>query len=186
LWDRWTDSLEQALDSASGELGEARELWFFSQSMPGHAVLELLARRPEWARRTAGWIADGGPFLDLHQSTVNLLLREQSVRSAQLARALATVAFPVLGHRFSETAMRKRVISSWAALHAHREGRPLRVLSLRGALDPLVTPQMIDRCLDLTPWPEALLKVDLPQSHHLDGLKFDGDRYQSAVRAFLS
>ena len=163
----WIDQIESILNALPG-----RKI-LYSFSMPSLGALGAMAHRK--GSDIAGWVCDGGPFLQLLRCTWNLLGREYNVENPFL-RALYSGAAYLLFGTGTELA-----VPLWgAALPAK-----FPILSIRGEKDPLVPISAIEDVFAFIPQAE-LQRLSLHDGEHLDGLKKFPEIYEPTVRAFLT
>jgi pimeloyl-ACP methyl ester carboxylesterase len=163
----WAEQIESILNAIPG-----RKI-LYSFSMPSAAALDALARRQ--ANDVAGWICDGGPFLQLPRCVWNLYTHEYGLRS-RILRSAATGASLVLfgvGLEFEVGSMLKRLPKNFP------------VLSIRGWRDPLVPPSAIDEVFSQQDHLD-LETLALAEGKHLDGIKFFREEYTARLQRFLN
>ncbi len=162
----WADQVEAILNALPG-----RKI-IFSFSMPSLGALGAISHRK--ASDIAGWVCDGGPFLQLLRCTWNLLTYEYNIDNPFKRALYSTLAYFLFGGV-------EIAVPGWL------RNLPAKfpVLSIRGEKDPLVPISAIE---DVFAFGEHLdlQRLSLPEGHHLDGLKKFPDIYEPTVRAFLT
>jgi pimeloyl-ACP methyl ester carboxylesterase len=163
----WTDQIESILNAIPGR----KILYTFS--MPSVGALGAIAHRK--ASDIAGWVCDGGPFLQVLRCSWNLLAHEYKIDNLIL-RGLYTGAVYLLFGTGTEI-----TVPLWCAALPQK----FPVLSIRGEKDPLVPVSAIEDVFAFAPQIE-LQRLSLPEGGHLDGLKKFPSLYEAPVRAFLT
>ena len=162
----WIDQVESILNALPG-----RKI-LYSFSMPSFGAMGAIANRK--ASDVAGWICDGGPFLQLLRCTWNLLGQQYNVENPLLKALYTGTAYFLFGGV-------ELSLPRWSL--AFPEKFP--ILSIRGERDPLVPASAIEDVLAFTPQAD-IERLSLPQGGHLDGLKKFPVLYEPVVRAFLT
>lgn len=154
----------------------------FAFSNPCASAIEAIANRN--CSDIVGLICDSGPSGKFFESAINLFVKEQSIRAkwyrnpllkSKLAKWLAVPGFTTLWSPL----LHKDV---HADLAKFPENFP--VLSIRGGKDALIPPLHIDLIFD----PHSKLdlqNLNLPEVHHLQGLKAEPEIYTRALKKFL-
>lgn len=163
----WIDQIESILNALPGR----KILYTFS--MPSLGALGAIAHRK--ANDIAGWVCDGGPFLQLVRCTWNLLGREYGVTNPLLRGLYSGLCYFIFGTG-TELA-----VPGWCAAVPAK----FPVLSIRGARDPLVPISAIEDVFKHAPQID-LERLLLPEGAHLDGLKKFPSQYEPVLRAFLT
>ncbi len=162
----WADQIEAILNSIPG-----RKI-IYSFSMPSLGALGAIAHRK--ASDIAGWVCDGGPFLQLLRCTWNLLTEEYSIDNRFKRALYSGLAYFLFGGV-------EISVPGW--MQSLPDKFP--VLSIRGEKDPLVPISAIEDVFDFNEKIE-LQRLSLPDGSHLNGLKKFPDSYDPVVRAFLT
>lgn len=160
----WVHQITDVLDSIPGKK------IIFSLSGPSLSALIAASSRTDIDK----YICDGGPFKEFWQCTYRMFTLEKPIKNPVWRVLWTTISCLYWGP------IAFRHLTS--ALHGWTPRVP--ILSLRGALDPIVYPQNIQHVFD--PHPHIKLSVvTIEKGHHLDGLKHFPEEYTAAVLNFL-
>lgn len=162
----WTDQIERMLNELPG-----RKI-VFAFSNPSASAIEAIARRH--GSDINGLIIDSGPSGDLFESLINFYKHETKIPFYPL-RVAAAFGTTLVWHPQYRTIM---------AADLAKFPSSLKVLSIRGWKDKLITPKMIDEIFEghkQIDWQ----KLSLPQAGHLNGLKDFPEEYVPKVAEFL-
>ncbi len=163
----WTDQIEQLLNKIPGQK------IIYSFSNPSWSALHAIALRGGYD--ISGIICDSGPSGELDKSMFNYFQFERPLPTWPLKYLAAQASAFLWSPRFKES-----ILSDMKLLPPG-----LRVLSIRGWKDPLITPEMIDRVFE--PYPQiAWEKLSIPEAKHLNGLRDHEDIYRPRVESFLN
>lgn len=164
IYRNWIHQISDVLDSIPG-----RKV-IFSMSGPSISALIVAADRKDIDH----YICDGGPFKEFWQCTYRMFRLEKKVASPLKAWFLTTASCAYWGP-----------LSFYRLMRALNRWNPaVPILSIRGALDPIVYPKNIDHVFD----PHAhinLRKHTIEKGHHVDGLKNFPEEYTQVVLTFL-
>ncbi len=162
----WTDQIERMLNELPG-----RKI-VFAFSNPSASAIEAIARRH--ASDISGLVIDSGPSGDLFESLINYYRHETKIPFYPL-RVAAALGTTLVWHPKYKTIM---------ASDLDKIPHSLKILSVRGWKDKLITPKMIDDIFEAhkqLDWQ----KLSLPQAGHLNGLKDFPNEYIPKVSEFL-
>lgn len=144
----------------------------FAFSMPCVAAIAAISERRAYDIQSL--ICDSGPFLNIVSSTWKLYQQLYQVQNKVRLASLTALSFMMWGADF-KSEVQKYFLNIPAGFS---------ILSIRGAKDPLVPPEAIRKLFALQT--HLNLKVlNLPQAHHLDGLKTSGSVYTKEIQDFL-
>ena len=163
----WADQIEQILNELPGR----KIIYAFSN--PSASAIESIARRS--ASDVVGLICDSGPSGQLWASMVNYFKYEKPITF------LPQRWFTAL----SGTLLWSPQFNSLLASDLEKLPKGFPILSIRGWLDPLITPDQIDLVFDPHPHLKCV-RLSLPKAKHLNGLKDFRDEYELGVGQFLS
>lgn len=163
----WTDEIETTLNKVKGPKV------IFSFSNPCAAAIAACVRRK--CSDILGMVCDSGPSGDFYKSVVGLLKHQMQVTSPIKLYPYSYAFY--WGWSPNWNASLKKDVSLLP------KGFP--ILSIQGWKDPLISPKQIEAA-----WVEGghldLIKLNLPEAGHLNGLRDFSDQYRPAVTNFLS
>jgi pimeloyl-ACP methyl ester carboxylesterase len=170
----WAGEIESVLNQFPD-----RKKIIYSFSGPGASALECIARRVESREfDIAGLIADSGPFADPWYCTRKLIQQHLGYKKKWLVEAKLTWMMLRWGLKHERN------------LHDYMKkirtySRDLPILSIRGALDPLVPPKQIDAVFAGAHF-SSLTVETFEKSGHLNAIKTEPKKYRDVVGKFLT
>lgn len=162
----WQEQVETILNRVPGKK------IVFAFSLPSNAAILAVAARG--AEDIAGFIGDGGPFLDLPTCMWNLYTHRFNLDSRVVRTVFTAASIALFGWGYERD------------LRTLGERLPegFQTLSIRSGADKLIPETAIDQFYEELPQIRAE-RVTIDEASHLEGIRINAMRYREVVERFL-